>query len=259
MPNNTPKNNLLFDFYQNIKSGTEVLSIEDLEVAIKTMELAKEELKINEQKRISESELNANKELPNGKVLYLPKNQKTIYADVFRGNEEIVKVVLNEGLKEIGEYAFAGCINLREVVFPNNRLILRRGCFKDCISLKEIHISEVSNICPSAFENCTSLEKVFIPNSVSNIYGKAFKNCNALKEVTFEGSWHYYRYCAMFSRAFENCFSLESIELPYNCGISDNTFLNCRNLKTIYIHTDWRFKRKLEKCSAEIINLDAPK
>ena len=75
MPNNTPKNNLLFDFYQNIKSGTEVLPIEDLEVAIKTMELAKEELKINEQKRINESELNVNKELPNGKVLYLPKNQ----------------------------------------------------------------------------------------------------------------------------------------------------------------------------------------
>ena len=133
MPNNTPKNNLLFDFYQNIKSGTEVLSIEDLEVAIKTMELAKEELKINEQKRINESELNVNKELPNGKVLYLPKNQKTIYADVFRGNEEIVKVVLNEGLKEIGEYAFAGCTNLREVVFPNMpkiKLIIKKWNMK---------------------------------------------------------------------------------------------------------------------------------
>ena len=71
------KNKLLFDFYQNIKNGNEVLSVEDLEVAIKTMEFAKEKLKEREQKRIRQAELEelkskAQKSNLNGKVLYLP-------------------------------------------------------------------------------------------------------------------------------------------------------------------------------------------
>ena len=50
MPDTSSKNKLLFDFYQNVKNDNEIFTIEDLEVAIKTLELAKEELKNREQK-----------------------------------------------------------------------------------------------------------------------------------------------------------------------------------------------------------------
>ena len=107
MPDTSSKNKLLFDFYQNVKNDNEIFTIEDLEVAIKTLELAKEELKNREQKRIREAELeelknkNENSVL-NGKVLYLPKNLRRLKDNAFRGNEEIVKVVINEGCTEIG-------------------------------------------------------------------------------------------------------------------------------------------------------------
>lgn len=254
MPNNTPKTNLLFDFYQNIKNDTEVLSVEDLEVAIKTIELAKEQLKENERKRIIKS----SKELSNGKVLYLPKNQKTLYSNAFSGNEEIVKVVLNEGLKEIGEYAFAGCTNLREVVFPKNRLVIRRGSFKGCTSLTEIYIPDIANICPQAFMDCKSLEIVTLPGSVSNIYSEVFKNCFSLHTMNFEGqrpSCFYYGGVHFYPRVFQNCNSLEFIELPIGSVFDKKTFLNCKNLKEIYVNDKWRRTRKLEGCKAEIIFL----
>lgn len=258
MPNTAHKNKLLFDFYQNIKNGTEVLSIEDVEVAIKTMELAKEQLRLKEQKRICEANVRANKKILNGKVLYLPKNQKTLYANAFRGNEEIVKVVLNEGLKEIGEYAFAGCTNLREVVFPKNRLVLRRGSFKECTSLTEIYIPDIANICPQAFMDCKSLEIVTLPGFVSHIYSEVFKNCLSLHTVNFEGqrpSCFYYGGVHFFPRVFQNCNSLEFIELPIGAVFDQKTFLNCKNLKEIYVNDKWRYPRKLEGCKAEIIFL----
>lgn len=232
MPDTTHKNKLLFDFYQNIKDGTEVLSIEDLEIAIQTMELAKEKLKINDQKRIKQAQLSADKEPPKGKVLYLPRYQKTLYANVFKGNEEIVKVVLNEGLREIGEYAFAGCTNLREIIFPNNRIILRKGCFKDCTALKEVYIPDVSNIGPSAFENCAVLENVILPATLSNVYSRAFRNCRMLKNVEFCGgdanaTWFY-------SDVFENCSNLETIRFPIRTYAYTSCFENCSNLKEIY-------------------------
>lgn len=262
MPNNTPKNNLLFDFYQNIKSGTEVLSIEDLEVAIKTMELAKEELKINEQKRIQKLELeklrNA-KPKTDGKIIYLPNNLRKLNANAFKGDEEIVKVFINKGLTEIGPSAFEGCTNLREVVFPSNSIILRRGCFKDCSSLKEIFIPQINTIGPSAFENCLMLEKISLPATISNIYSKAFKDCTSLKEVCFR-KYQYRWWGTIFGRAFENCIFLETIELPLGLGMyNEKTFSNCVNLKTIYVHENWNSRRKLDNCPAQIINLDAPK
>lgn len=258
MPDTSSKNKLLFDFYQNVKNDNEIFTIEDLKVAIKTLELAKEELKNREQKRIREAELeelknkNENSVL-NGKVLYLPKNLRRLKDNAFRGNEEIVKVVINEGCTEIGEYAFEGCINLKEIIFPKNKIMLRRGCFENCISLKEVNISEISNICPGAFENCMRLEKVFLPATISNIYTGVFKNCRRLHTVKFE---KYNANCvSIYSKVFENCFSLETLDLPEICSVDTKAFLNCNKLKMVYIHNKWHYVRNFEKCDAKIIKI----
>ena len=261
MPDTSSKNKLLFDFYQNIKSDNEIFTTEDLEIAIKTLELAKEELKNREQKRIREAELeelknkNENSVL-NGKVLYLPKNLRRLKDNAFRGNEEIVKVVINEGCTEIGEYAFANCTNLKEVIFPANRVILRRGCFKGCSAIEKIFISDVANIGPGAFEKCISLESVFLPYNISNIYSKAFKDCHSLRTITFEDkSWYKSGCTYIFAKAFENCVSLESIEFTKRTSVDTESFINCSNLKEIYIHDNWVYQKQFKGCSAKIIKI----
>ena len=163
---------------------------------------------------------------------------------------------MGEGVTEIGKGAFAGCKNLKEIIFPSNRILLRRECFSDCTALQKIYIPDVANIDPFAFRNCTSLKSVSLPGNISNIFSGAFKNCYSLKNVMFREDHHsYFRWCSISSAAFENCFSLESIRLPHGCGVSTKAFCNCNNLKTVYTPTIWRFSKKFEKCGAEVIFL----
>ena len=61
--------------------------------------------------------------------------------------------------------------------------------FNDCTELTSITIPDgVTCIGNSAFSYCTSLETVTIPNSVTQIYPRAFYDCTLLKEVTIPAS-----------------------------------------------------------------------
>jgi len=50
------KRKVLFDFYENVKNGTEVFSAEDLDIAIESMKLAQLDIKQRERRRIQERE-----------------------------------------------------------------------------------------------------------------------------------------------------------------------------------------------------------
>jgi len=257
--NETQSKKILNDIYESIKKDGAELSEEDLEIAIEAMYLARNEIKKLEQDKIKKTNKKTNKKssLPDknqGKVLKIAKGIKTLSSNAFRGNKEITKVILNDELTQIGEYAFEGCTNLREVIFPNKKIILRKGCFMGCTSLEHVFIPEVSNICPAAFEDCTALLTVSLPSNISTIYSKAFKNCCSLHTVTFEEkSWFSWQYTNIYGNVFENCVSLKKIELPKKCGVDVRAFVNCQNLKEIYIKDTWTYKRKFEKCNARII------
>lgn len=260
------KNKYIFDFYENIKNGYEILSVEDLELAIESLKFAQHNIKEREYERIKKKEKEKQKAKSNIKkdkkvldksVLYVPKGTIVIKNDAFKGNTEIKKVVLNEELSEIGERAFSRCINLEEIVFPDKRIILRRECFANCIALKSIIIPKVSNICPGAFKNCFSLESVTLPQSVSNIYSEAFKNCYELKKFEFKNGGEFC-YGRSFPRAFENCVSLEKIYEPQRFRFNKKSFINCSSLKEIYIYDGW-LQRKFVDCKAEVKSICSTK
>lgn len=48
----------------------------------------------------------------------IPLGIKEIAPEVFRNHWEIQQIVISEGVTYIGEQAFMGCRNLREVVLP---------------------------------------------------------------------------------------------------------------------------------------------
>ena len=50
------KRKALFDFYENIKNGTEIFSAEDLDIAIESMKLAQLDIKERERRRLQEKE-----------------------------------------------------------------------------------------------------------------------------------------------------------------------------------------------------------
>lgn len=59
-----------------------------------------------------------------------------------------------------------------------------RGAFEDCTSLTSITIpNSVTSIGEYAFHNCTSLTSIIIPNSVTSIYWSVFSGCSRLTKI----------------------------------------------------------------------------
>ncbi len=79
---------------------------------------------------------------------------------------KIRKVILEEGVTNVGAAMFSGCAELCEVHLPD--------------SLK--------SICASAFAHCDKLTKIRIPKNVAVIGSNAFAACTALREVKFDGN-----------------------------------------------------------------------
>ena len=103
--------------------------------------------------------------------------------------------------------------------------------FQNCTNIKEVIIPDaVECILIEAFMDCTSLEKITLPRKYSDITFRTFKNCTALKEVIIPG-----RVFGIGAEAFANCTSLESVTIPASVThYSKNAFVGC-TIKNLYI------------------------
>ena len=80
--------------------------------------------------------------------------------------EMITKVVINEGIHDIGQMAFYALPNLREVVLPESIVEIRQYAFKNCASLTTINLEHVDFIREGAFYGCSALENVSFADNV---------------------------------------------------------------------------------------------
>ena len=89
----------------------------------------------------------------------------------------------------------------------------------------------VTSIGSSAFEYCSGLTSVTIPNSVTSIGNYAFHGCNGLTSLTIPESVTSIRY-----QAFYGCSSLTSVTIPEGVTrIGDLAFRDCTSLTSVTI------------------------
>ena len=74
--------------------------------------------------------------------------------------EQITKVVIEEGIHDIGQMAFYELPNLQEVVLPESIVEIRNYAFKNCTSLTTINLEVVETFREGAFYGCTALNEV---------------------------------------------------------------------------------------------------
>jgi hypothetical protein len=105
-----------------------------------------------------------------------------------------------------------------------------RHCFPD--SMKKVIFSDtITRIGDYAFEGCTSLNDVTIPQGVTSIGYRAFFGCTSLTGITIPES-----VTSIGNLAFDSCTSLTGITIPESVtSIGDSAFMGCTSLTGITI------------------------
>ena len=152
----------------------------------------------------------------------------------FRGNNDIVKAVITEGITTIGEDTFSRCMNLEFVTLPTTLTSIGSGAFLPGdesvgYSGKLHHLiipDNVTTIGGGAFWGA-ALDEITIPRNVSTVGNYAFRDCSRLGEVRYEGS-------VIGGFMFVGCQALTRFTMANTVTvIGEHCFNYCRNLTRI--------------------------
>lgn len=165
------------------------------------------------------------------------------HADNFYINGEYVKeIVIPEGVTSIGDYAFAGHSTLTEITIPKSVKSIGKYAFKDCISLKNVYITDLAAWCNMSIDgyeatplnnaeylylNGDLIKNLTIPNSVTNISPYAFYGYKTLTSVTIHD-----KVSTIGFGAFAHCTGLTNLSLPDGVtSIGEYAFFNCNSIR----------------------------
>lgn len=102
--------------------------------------------------------------------------------------DEVLQVVIGEGVTGIADMAFSSCTNLASVQLPATLKTIGDGAFDCCSKLKAVTLpAGLTSIGSVAFQ-ATGISEIVFPASVTSIGASAFCYCQSLKKITFLGN-----------------------------------------------------------------------
>lgn len=106
------------------------------------------------------------------------------------------------------------------------------GWWRYTEQIRELVVQEgVTGICKYAFDGCTALKTVELPDSLQTIGNSAFYDCTALESITLPANLQ-----TIGNSAFYGCTALKSIVLPESLQtIGNKAFSDCTGLTEVYI------------------------
>ncbi|MBR5479140.1 MAG: leucine-rich repeat protein [Clostridia bacterium] len=145
---------------------------------------------------------------------------------LYLDGKQITNLVIPDGVKKIGYYAFYNYKSLESVTIPASLEYVGERAFENCTSIKKVYIEDVAAWCDIYFGrfcgtsnpmmygadlylNDELLENLVIPDGVERIYGYAFIGAESLKSVTVPES-----VLGIDQYAFAECTQLNTIKLP---------------------------------------------
>ena len=125
-----------------------------------------------------------------GAMFDYAENGENELCSPFAGSRFIERIVIEEGITEIGSAAFADCYYLRNVDIPESVCRIGEAAFAKCDNLYSIRIPEgVKTIRSRTFYYCDLLSVVYIPKSLTRIERSAFGKADVIREVCHAGSF----------------------------------------------------------------------
>lgn len=202
-----------------------------------------------------------------------PAEEGDLADGFFEGVKNVEKIVLAKGIDRIGARAFYGADSLKELDFDCVPTFIGEECFAEGAALArltfllgldveqlgvsavmEAELKDGEQLSGQAFENCTALRKIILPDTVKVIGEYAFSGCVNLSEVRipqYLESISYYAFyqCealtsvvlpdttqTVLAGAFQDCTGLKEIVLPDSLQVIENAaFSNCKSLESIHL------------------------
>ena len=194
----------------------------------------------------------------------IPSSVVSIGDEAFRGCTGLTNIIVPNGVTSIGDYAFSGCWGLTSITIPDSVISIGYAAFSDCWGLISIKVDEsntkycskenclieresrtlilgcknsvipsdgsVTHIGDYAFDGCSGLTFITIPDSVTNIGKHSFSHCTGLTSITIPGS-----VTSIGDYAFYDS-RLTSITIPASVvSIGYAAFSNCGGLTSIKV------------------------
>lgn len=196
---------------------------------------------------------------PDGKTLISVKDYCKPY---------IISFDIPNGITTIGDHAFANCVSLEHVSFPDTLETIQVGAFSRCRNLKQLSLpNSLREIQNYAFAECGSItpnflpegvrrlryniidkatiSEVYIPSSVKRIDTETFKGCAQLSEIVVSPDNPYF---TSIEGVLYNKDMTELISVPQSTKIidfkipdsvltvSENAFHKCTGIKSICLN-----------------------
>ncbi len=93
---------------------------------------------------------------------------------------DITKVIINNGVTSIGNYAFSDCSQMTSVSLPDTLLSIGYEAFSQCTQLTHLELpNNLTYIGRCAFNECTNLKSISFPESLKTIENAAFRKCES--------------------------------------------------------------------------------
>lgn len=144
----------------------------------------------------------------------IPSGISDIYSFTFAYCRSLENVTFNEGLQTIGISAFYECTSVKSLEFPQSLIGVDRSAFSKMTSLQSVKINKsldfinqtvfygdtalteltfeegslITYIGSSAFEGCSSLQNVTLPENLEQIDDRSFALCSSLNDITIPES-----------------------------------------------------------------------
>lgn len=184
----------------------------------------------------------------------------------FQKAHDLERVEIGDNVKIIGQYAFADCSSLTEIIIGSGVTTIESGAFSNT-GLVDLDLANITEIGEKSFNGCKqlktlkincnipigcfggaeSLETVELGSNVDTIKTYGFASCPNLKKINLSniknfGSYAFYNSGLTrieldnISVIEHHCFSGSKIEsVKINHSVPENCFLACEYLKTVEI------------------------
>ena len=145
-------------------------------------------------------------------------------------DSSIYKLVIEEGVTTIGNYAFYHCDGICNATLPNSLTAIGEQAFTGCTGLSSLNIpAKVTAIGSHAFYKCTGLSKIVVPEGIVNLESGVFRESGVSQIELPEGL------TSIGDIAFESCGNLKTITLPESMTSIGNAAFSYTSLASIYI------------------------